>query len=312
MTSPPISNRGNELAFDGSRYTYEELQEQARLNREACNRMEKLKKERIKDISKRIIYSSGEEMPCSSESEEDVPITYKKYKDTSSEHDSSSSEEDDDDVYKPDSQLQSGKESQIYFNGFRSTRRSNQTRNGGNENKETSLDLGKGEQNIPNGELDSGSLLDSTPRKRSIELIFGQKRGRGRPKKKNAAFEKKTSTGKQYKETSSEYESSEDDDSHDETYSPKLKSEKGSSHESYHGYRVARSSPSRSRPYRDEILPCKKKSDNDDNLDGKEDFVNGDKDPRKPRSTRVYKYTSSEDDSSEEDNYDENYDGDSE
>ena len=55
MTSPPISNRGNELAFDGSRYTYEELQEQARLNREACNRMEKLKKERIKDISKRTI-----------------------------------------------------------------------------------------------------------------------------------------------------------------------------------------------------------------------------------------------------------------
>ncbi|GFH49255.1 predicted protein [Chaetoceros tenuissimus] len=289
MTSPPISKRRNELAFDGSQYTYDQLQEQARLNREACNRMEKLKKERIKDISKRVIYSSGEEIPCSSESEEEVPVVYKKYKDTSSEHDSSSSEEDHDDVYKPDSQFQSGKENQIYFNGFRSTRRSNQTRNRGNENKEKTL----------SGELDSGSMFDSPPRKRSKEMKVGQKRGRGRPKKESVAFETKTSTGKQYRETSSENDSSEDDDSQDETYSPKLQSEKESSHKSYHGFRVTRSSPSRSRLYRDSILPCNEKSGNNDHP--------------KPRSSRIYKDTSSEDEeSSKEDSDDDSYDGDSE
>lgn len=295
MTSPSTTKRGNELAFDGSLYTYEQLQEQARLNREACNRMEKLKKERIKDISKRIIYSSGEEIPCSSESEEDVPVVHKKYKDTSSDHDSSSSEEDDDDVYKPDSQFQSGKESQsqIYFNGFRRTRRSNQSRNGENKSKR-------------NGELDSGSMFDSTPRKRSIEIKLGQKRGRGRPKKKSAAFENKTSS---YKETSSECESSEDDDSQDETYSPKLQSEKESSQKSF---RATRLSPSRSRPYRDSILPCKKNSGNNDKHDRKEDFVNCDENLPKPRSTRIYKDTSSDDDSTEEDSDDDSYDGESE
>ena len=66
---------------------------------------------------------------------------------------------------------------------------------------------------------------------------------------------------------------------------------------------MTRSSPSRSRPYRDSSLPCKKNSGNNDEYDGKED-------PPKPRSTSFFKDPSSENESSsEEDSDDESYDG---